>query len=50
MVRKVVMATGILFLFGGVGYSEAPCGNFWVGIAEASLGLVILWATEIVTN
>ena len=42
MVRKVVMVIGSVLLIGGVGYSEMPGGNFWVGIAEAGAGMAIL--------
>ena len=42
MVRKVVIALSLILLIGGLGYSEMPGGNFWVGIIEAFLGLGIL--------
>lgn len=47
MVRKVIMVTASVLLIGGVGYSEMPGGNFWIGVMEAFLGLGIFLAAEI---
>ena len=35
---------GLLFVFGGVGYSEISESwtEFWIGIAEAGLGIIFL--------
>ena len=43
MLKAVIAVSGVLLLFGGVGYSEMPGGNFWVGIGEAAIGAAMLW-------
>ncbi len=50
MVRKVVIIIGFVLLIGGVGYSEMPGGNFWVGITEAFLGMGMLQVMAITAN
>ena len=44
--KPVVGAIGILLVLGGVGYSEMPNGNFWVGIGGAVFGLGILFGVS----
>jgi len=44
MLNFLLFAVGLVLLFGGVGYSEISEGwtGFWLGIAEAVLGVIFL--------